>query len=211
MLFILIQDGLFPFIIITFLLIFSICFHELSHGLAALQQGDQTPIKTGHMTLNPLKHMGWEAIVVLVLAGITWGAMPVNPLRFRSAKYGKILVAAAGPLSNLALGLVAIAAIRWLLTFSHEGLGSSMILVVKPILLLMALINLKLFILNMLPLPPLDGHAVFSEFFPELKPLKDSPFALTALMILFLSPFSSGLDMIASWFISYTTGLSLHR
>ncbi|MEP0872786.1 site-2 protease family protein [Trichocoleus desertorum AS-A10] len=211
MLLILTQDGFIPFMLVGLIVIFSICVHELSHGLAALQQGDQTPIRTGHMTLNPLKHMGWEATIFLIIAGITWGSMPVNPSRFRSAKWGEVIVSAAGPLSNLTLGLLSIALIRWLLASSTEGTVGAALIVSKLILLLLALINLKLFVVNMLPIPPLDGHVVFSKFFPELEPLKDSPFGLAALMILFLSPFGEGLDMVVSWFIAHATGIPLNN
>jgi len=204
---ILIDDGFVPFILINLIVIFSICIHELFHGLAALHQGDQTPIKTGHMTLNPLVHMGWESIVFLFVAGVAWGAMPVNPLKFRSAKWGEVLVFAAGPLSNLALSLLSIVLIKCFFTRNPDGLPIPSFALI--ILWLVALLNLKLFLLNMLPIPPLDGFGVFSKLFPALNSFKDSPYRFTVLMLILLSTFYSGLDTLASWFLSYATGVQL--
>ena len=105
------SDPLF-YLRIVVILIISICLHELGHGIAAIYQGDDTPIKRGHMTLDPLVHMGPQSLVFLAVAGIAWGAMPVNPKGFKNPKWGNILVSAAGPLTNFTLGILAIAAIR---------------------------------------------------------------------------------------------------
>jgi Zn-dependent protease len=71
--------GYFRLIVI---MILSICVHELAHGIVAIGQGDNTPSKAGHMTLNPIVHMGAESIVMLCLFGIAWGTMPVNPAKY---------------------------------------------------------------------------------------------------------------------------------
>ena len=97
---------------VVVILIISICLHELGHGIAAISQGDNTPIERGHMTFYPVVHMGVHSLVFLVLVGMAWGAMPVNPDRFRNPKWGNILVAIAGPLTNFALGIFAIFLIR---------------------------------------------------------------------------------------------------
>lgn len=65
----------------------SIVIHELAHGFAAISQGDRTPISQGHITLNPVVHMGWPSLIFLVIAGIAWGQMPVNPSKFRYPKW----------------------------------------------------------------------------------------------------------------------------
>ena len=63
-----------------------------------LQQGDDTPRRLGHITLNPIVHMGWMAVIVLLLAGIAWGQTPVNPARFRSRHGGcRLTIAEADP------------------------------------------------------------------------------------------------------------------
>ena len=171
------------------IIIISITLHELAHGFAAMSQGDDTPERTGHITLNPVVHMGWESLIFLCIAGISWGQMPVNPYKFRNGRISDIWVSAAGPLSNLALGFIFIAL---LLIFYHSALLS------QDFLFLAARVNLTLFLFNMLPIPPLDGFSIFSNIFPELKQLQGSPFGMFGLIIIFLIPgFGGGLIKIA--------------
>src|SRR5438309_6666732 len=88
-------------------IVVSVCLHELAHGLVAVWLGDDTPIQQERMTLNPLVHMGPSSLICLLLAGIAWGAMPVNTNRLRG-RYGGALVAAAGPLTNILLATLAL-------------------------------------------------------------------------------------------------------
>ncbi len=191
----LIIDPVF-FIRAIMLMIISITLHELAHGLVAISQGDDTPIKRGHITLNPLVHMGWTSIVFLCLAGISWGSMPVNPSKFRSSKLGNILVSAAGPLLNLTLGLLSVCFIKIIMASSAESIFS------EEFFFIAAQINISLFFFNLLPIPPLDGFHVFSEIFPQLKPLEKTQFGLFALVLLFLMPqFSQGLRELTLFII----------
>lgn len=89
----------------VFWIIGSITLHELAHGWAALRQGDSTPVEAGHMTLNPVVHMGKVGLIMFAVAGIAFGMMPVDPSRFRS-RHGDASVAAAGPAVNLVLAVV---------------------------------------------------------------------------------------------------------
>lgn len=187
----LLTDPLFFFRLIL-IVITSITLHELAHGWVALSQGDDTPKRSGHMTLNPIVHMGWESIIFLCIGGIAWGQMPVNPSRFRRKKIGNILVSAAGPLLNLALSIIFIVLLKLDLSFLSVRILS------REFLYLGAYVNLTLFMFNLLPFPPLDGFHVYSELFPQLKPLEGSPLGLFALVILFLSGFSSALSILAN-------------
>ncbi len=99
---------------VVFCVTLSIVLHELGHGFAAIQQGDDTPIKTGHMTWNPLVHMGPMGLGLLCVVGIAFGVMPVNPRRFRD-QYGDAFVAAAGPLVNAVLGILSFTTLAVLL------------------------------------------------------------------------------------------------
>lgn len=153
----------FRFVVI---IIFSIVLHELAHGWAAMSQGDDTPEKTGHLTLNPVIHMGWESIIFLCLAGICWGQMPVNPSKFRSPKWGNILVSAAGPFSNLVLGILFSMLLKVYSNPIHSGFLS------VNFLDMAAHINLTLFLFNLLPIPPLDGFHIYSEIFPETETIR---------------------------------------
>jgi Zn-dependent protease len=185
----------------VFIIIFSICLHELAHGWAAMSQGDDTPQKTGHITLNPVVHMGWESIIFLCLAGISWGQMPVNPAKFRSVKWGNILVSAAGPISNLILGILFSLLLRLYSSPENPGLLS------VEFIYLVAKINFSLFLFNLLPIPPLDGFHVFSEIFPKLKQLENTQFGLFALMLIFIVPgFGEGLGLAVDLIIDVIVG-----
>lgn len=169
------------------IIIFSITLHELSHGWAALDQGDDTPTSSGHMTLNPVIHMGLPSLVFLFLYGICWGAMPINPSKFRSEKWGEILVAAAGPLMNLSLVFISILIFNLCCNFLEP---TSRLQAVLGFFEIAAVVNLGLFILNMIPLPPFDGFHVLSGLMPSFKSLKGSPVGLAVLVLFFVVGFS---------------------
>jgi Zn-dependent protease len=170
------------FVRIIAILIVSICLHELAHGYAAMSQGDDTPQKSGHLTLNPVVHMGVPSLIFLCLAGITWGQMPVDTTKFRSPRFGNMLVSAAGPLMNLSLSIAAIALLITIYRFNLEWAS-------MEFFYLFARINIMLCLFNLLPIPPLDGFHVFSEVFPGLKVLQDSPIGFFLLALLFITPF----------------------
>lgn len=167
---------------IVLILIISITLHELAHGITALSQGDDTPSTTGHMTLNPVVHMGIESIMFLCLTGIAWGQMPINPNNFRSPSLSNLLVAAAGPFSNLVMALAAIILLK---ASSNQ---SENLLISCEFFNLFAQINLTLFLFNLIPIPPLDGFHVVSAVFPELKKLTDTNLSYFALTLIFLIP-----------------------
>lgn len=149
-----------------FWVIFAICLHELGHGWAAIWQGDRTPIETGHMTWNPFVHMGPMSLLLFALFGFAWGAMPVNPSRFRS-RYGDALVAAAGPFVNVLLAAFCLAGIAILLRFITAG----SIDVNKSLNLYMFLhtglaLNIFLVMFNLFPVPPLDGSRILGNLVP---------------------------------------------
>ena len=150
----------------------SIVLHELAHGWAAIWQGDDTPRHAGHMTPNPMVHMGWMSLLMLVVVGIAFGAMPVNPRNFRS-RYGDALVAAAGPAMNFLLALASLIALAaWLKMsgFAPEGPARNG----QLLLTVFSFINIALGIFNLLPVPPLDGSAVLGNFVPAYRRWVDS-------------------------------------
>ncbi len=181
--------------------ILSICLHELGHGFAALSQGDDTPSRSGHITMNPIVHMGVPSLVLLMVIGIAWGQMPVNPSRFRSRQWGDFLVSIAGPLTNLALTALFVAALTAKIQF------------LSPTFLTYgAIINASLFLLNMIPIPPLDGFNVFSKFFPNLQFLNSSSgqqYAQGLLMLLFILGgrfLTAGAFIIVRWMMGLFGG-----
>ena len=155
-------------------IIIGLTVHEYCHALAAYKLGDTTAREMGRLTFNPLKHIDLIGFLFIVIAGFGW-AKPVmfNPENLSRPRRDKAIIAAAGPLSNLVLALIFIALIRgWYAVlpgaYSSGNLISAIILS-RPFLGFMmlltygAMINLGLFIFNLVPLPPLDGsHIVFS-------------------------------------------------
>jgi Zn-dependent protease len=181
--------------------ILSICLHELGHGLAALSQGDDTPSRSGHITMNPVVHMGVPSLVLLFVIGIAWGQMPVNPSRFRSRQWGDFLVSIAGPLTNLALTALFVVALQSNISFLST-----------TFLTYGAIINASLFLLNMIPIPPLDGFNVFSKFFPGLQFFNSSSgqqYSQGLLMLLFILGgqfLTAGAFIIVRWMMGFFRG-----
>ncbi|MDD3118433.1 MAG: site-2 protease family protein [Victivallales bacterium] len=149
------QGDPIPGLIQIGVVIFSICCHEFAHAWTALQQGDATAADAGHLTLNPLKQMGVFSLIALLFLGIAWGAVPVNPSRMKH-KYSHMLVALAGPAMNLLLFALFTIAYVVNADFIHNpGL--------KLLTWLGGMLNVVLFIFNLLPIPPLDGWTVFGQ------------------------------------------------
>ena len=182
----------FRLIVIT---IASICLHELAHGIVAISQGDNTPIETGHMKLDPIVLMGAESIVTLCLFGIAWGAMPVDPNKFRSRKWGDLIVSAAGPGANAILGLISVGLLK--ASEYHQFLS-------EDFFFLAASVNFNLFLFNCLPIPPLDGFYIFSKFFPGLRKYKNTNFGLVALTLLMFCGIGSMLSVASTSIVAST-------
>ena len=142
----------------AFWVIFSITLHELAHGWAAIWQGDRTPRETGHMTWNPIVHMGGASLIMFALIGIAWGLMPTDPSRYRWGRRGRIVVAGAGPMMNLLLAAASLIALVVLAKFGPTDtvLGQRL----ATFFYLGGMLNLVLFGLNLLPVPPLDGSQI---------------------------------------------------
>ena len=148
------------FLTIMFLVVFSVCCHEFMHAFVALKMGDETAMRCGHLTLNPLKQMGLFSLIMLLFVGIAWGQVPVNRANFRS-RAGMVLTSLAGPLTNLALWLIFIALCLITGLNSDNNFAASM-------LAYGAMLNFVLFVFNLLPVPGLDGFNILIEFFPGL-------------------------------------------
>ena len=173
----------------------SIVLHELGHGWAAIARGDRTPIDSGHMTWNPLVHMGGMSLLMFALVGIAWGAMPVNPSRLRG-RYADAAVAAAGPAMNLGLAIGAVlGAALW--RGYAGGVGEPFYSNVAMFFEVGAFLNLLLLALNLLPVPPLDGSRILADVSPGYRRLIDKPEAAVVGMLILIVVVFSGFDRIA--------------
>ncbi len=141
--------------------VISITLHELAHGWMAIRLGDHTPERSGHMTGNPLVHMGPFSIAALLIAGIAWGQMPIDPTRMRG-RYAEAKVAAAGPAINFLLSLVALTGLGLWWRF---GTFSDSLVQHNAISFLTAFggINALLGVFNLFPVPPLDGSHILAN------------------------------------------------
>jgi Zn-dependent protease len=144
--------------------------HEYAHAWAAYKLGDSTAKEQGRLSLNPLKHIDPLGFLFLVVAGFGWA----KPVRFsreslKAPKRDEALIAAAGPLANLALALLGSVLLR-LLVLSLPALGRGVAgEVALTALLSFVYVNYGLFVFNLIPIPPLDGsHILFGAL--TLKP-----------------------------------------
>lgn len=152
--------------------VLSICLHELCHGFAAIARGDRTPIEQGRMTLNPFVHMGLFSLIMLLIAGFAWGAMPIDRTRLRG-RYAEAVVAIAGPACNVVLALVSLTALGLWIRFGGTAPDGGAAANGQYLLLVMGLINFALAIFNMIPWPPLDGSHILANFSPGYARLID--------------------------------------
>ena len=146
-------------------ILFALCFHEFSHAYVAFRMGDPTAAALGRLTLNPLKHLDPMGTILLFFAGFGWAKpVPVDPRRLADPRRDMLWIAAAGPLSNIALALASGIALRLLLPVfsSMAALGPQ----TARLLLYSVQINLVLAFFNLIPLPPLDGSTVLKGILP---------------------------------------------
>jgi Zn-dependent protease len=203
------QAGLYTELIAwIFWVLLAITLHELSHGWAALWQGDRTPIEQDRMTLNPLVHMGPHSLLVFVLCGIAWGMMPVNPHRFRDGRRGDIYVSAAGPAMNFLLALVCVVGVTLWLKIApsdHATLyRNGMIFFLKG-----AELNLLLGVLNLMPIPPLDGSHILAGFSRKARELFERPEAAIFGMFVFIAIFFMTDVGQLVWSLAFRTSVAI--
>jgi Zn-dependent protease len=156
------------FIFAIAILMMSVILHEVSHGYVAYILGDSTAKYAGRLSLNPLKHLDIFGSILLpaftYLTGgfiIGWAKpVPFNPYNLRNQKWGPAIVAAAGPLTNLLI--VAIFGIALQLS----GVISFLPVSFFQLAILIVFVNLQLAILNLVPIPPLDGSRLISALLP---------------------------------------------
>ncbi len=156
----------------TLPVVFAITVHEVAHGWVAKQLGDSTAWMLGRLTLNPLKHIDPVGTLLvpgllLALGGIVFGwakPVPVTYQNLRHPQRDMALVALAGPLSNLMMALI------WAVLMKIGVLlVEALPLLALPLLYMGAAgitINIVLLVLNLLPIPPLDGGRVLAGLLP---------------------------------------------
>lgn len=157
-----------PFYLITLVIAFTV--HEFSHAYFANKFGDPTAKLLGRVTLNPAVHFDLLGIILLLLAGFGWARpVPVNRDNFSKPRMMGVIVSAAGPLSNLLLGVlgtlvyVMLAQFGVLDSITNERLLQAILIFFN----LFTIMNFFLFLFNLIPLPPLDGYRILEDVAPR--------------------------------------------
>ena len=140
-------------------LVFSLSFHEFAHAWMAYRLGDSTAARMGRLTLNPISHLDLVGSIALLLMGFGWAKpVPVDTRYLQNPKEDMVKVAAAGPISNIILAIIAALALRFL--FSTGLITNS----IKTFFIIFMQINITLAVFNLLPVSPLDGSQILSPF-----------------------------------------------
>ncbi|MCP4474997.1 MAG: site-2 protease family protein [Gammaproteobacteria bacterium] len=154
-------------------LIFAITLHEVAHGWVASRFGDQTAKIMGRLTVNPIKHIDPIGtivlpIILLALGNFIFGwakPVPVSPVNFKQPRLMMALVALAGPIANLLMMLFWVIILKLaLLGWQQQNYNW-----IVPVVLMARVgvfLNLWLALLNLLPIPPLDGGRILSNILP---------------------------------------------
>jgi Zn-dependent protease len=176
--------------------LFAITVHETAHGWMALRLGDPTAKMLGRLTLNPVRHIdpiGTILVpgVLLMLGGFLFGwakPVPITWENLRRPKQDMAWVAAAGPLSNLLMALIWALIVRLGLALSSLSEGVAVFLIYAGVAGLF--VNTILMLLNLLPLPPLDGSRVLNALLPPRLAYRYGqlePYGLPILLVLLIT------------------------
>ena len=197
------------FQVVVLILAFSV--HESAHAYVAMRLGDPTAYMMGRVTLNPMKHLElWGSVVMPLISLYTFGGMigwakpcPVTLRNFKNVKRDDILTSMAGPASNLAMATISLLLLILLKHVVHGGavsieaamataqhvpldLSAVPLFPVAMLLYYGILINLLLFVFNLIPVPPLDGSHVLRNFLPYRAEQVYNQVGMYGLLVLFL-------------------------
>ena len=174
----------------------SLPFHESAHALVSHWLGDDTAVKAGRLSMNPMRHFDPLGALCMLVGGVGWAKpVSINPYNYKNPKVGMAVSAAAGPISNLLLAFISM--------ILYASLGFNGILDAAPVvgtfLYYMITMNLSLAVFNLLPAPPFDGSRIALLFLPQkyyFKAMKYERYIMLAVLAL---TFLGVLDRPLSW------------
>ena len=173
-------------------IVLAVVFHEVAHGYVASLLGDQTARASGRLTLNPLRHV--DPVGTVLLPGILalahapvfgWAKpVPVDARRLRNPRRDMMLVALAGPGSNLVMALLSAVLLGLLVRVGGPNQGLLMLFVAQN-LFNFIIINVSLGLFNLLPIPPFDGSHVVEGLLPRPAARVYASFRTKGLLVVF--------------------------
>jgi Zn-dependent protease len=164
-----VSESLVPqLLLVAFFLLVGFPVHEFAHAFVAYRLGDGTAKLFGRLTLNPIAHFDPLGALMLAISALSgtgflfgWAKpTPVNPANLRDRRNGEVAVALAGPLSNLLMA--AVGALVYRLVAAGPAIPDQ----VAILLFLFVVFNVGLAVINLIPIPPLDGAALLFRFLP---------------------------------------------
>lgn len=152
-------------VILIPVILFSLSFHEFSHGWVAFRFGDPTAHNHGRLTLNPLAHLDVFGTLALYFMGFGWAKpVPVDVGQLNNPRRDSTLVALAGPGSNFFLALIC--GISFSILVKMAAGGTEVPHILLDVLQVGLFINVTLGVFNFFPIPPLDGSRILEGFIP---------------------------------------------
>ncbi len=151
------------------IILLAIAIHECSHAFVAFKLGDRSQKLQGRMTLDPLVHIDILGLISMILFRFGWGKpVYVDDTNFKNKSRDNMLVALAGPLSNLILAFIFTVILKILIMTNMVQMASENAIgnVIVTMLVLAIQYNVVFTVFNLLPLPPLDGSKILMHFLP---------------------------------------------
>lgn len=138
--------------------------HEISHGFMAYKLGDPTARSLGRLSLNPLKHLDLIGTLCMLFLGIGWAKpVPINTRYFKKPRRDMALTGAAGPLSNIGLGIIGLFFAMLVYSLAPDTIFW---VTFSQFWFVFYNLNFGLAIFNLIPIPPFDGSRIFFAFLP---------------------------------------------
>lgn len=199
------QGLLSPYEIVLYLLralvvLVAIPFHEAAHALVSHWLGDDTAVRAGRLSLNPVRHFDLLGALCMLIGGVGW-AKPVgiDVRNYKNPKAGMAISAAAGPVSNFLLAWFSMIVYKCVI---YSGLGNSI-----PALMLffyyMVAMNLSLAVFNLIPIPPFDGSRIALLFLPRNLYFKAMRYERQIMLAVLLLVFLGLLDIPLSVVVNF--------